>query len=513
MRILYVEDDPHDADLTVRALRKSAPHLQLETVTTVGEALARFEEIAREPLDLVMTDMHLRDGDGLSLLRHVRERAIPVAVVLITGMGDEETAVAALKARADDYVVKRRDYLDRLPAALEGAVGHYRADAARRARPLHILYAEEEAGVVEATRRHLAVHADHLRLEAIPDGQAALQALRPGEGGPRCDVLLLSLDLEEPNALEVLWEMRGRRRQDVPVVLVCREGDEDLARRALNLGASSYLVKRPGYLYQLAWELEEAHYRADLLRREAALRQTQGELARMSRVTALGELAASIAHEVNQPLASIVGNAEICLTWLDVASPNLAQARDAVSDILADGLRAAEVLRRIRTLVSKGVAQKTRLDINEVVGEVTALLAGTAAARHVKVRLRLGGGLTFVVGDRVQLQQVLLNLLMNAMDAVSVVDEARRELVVETDSGDEGGVRVTVRDHGPGLSPGDAEKVFGPFFTTKPEGMGMGLPISRSIIRAHGGRLWAEANDGGGACFRFTLPPWGDEEP
>jgi PAS domain S-box-containing protein len=247
---------------------------------------------------------------------------------------------------------------------------------------------------------------------------------------------------------------------------------------------------------------------AERKRAEEALRQTQGDLARMSRVTALGELAASIAHEVNQPLASIIGNADICLTWLSVDSPNLGQVREAIADIHADGLRASEVLRRIRDLVRKGTAQKTRLDINEVVGEVTSLLSGTANARRVRVQSRLGDGLPCVLGDRVQLQQVLLNLMMNAMDAMGSVEEARRELVVETDADTDGrAVLVAVRDRGPGINAQDAEKVFGAFYTTKPEGMGMGLSISRSIIRAHGGRLWAETADGGGACFRFALPP------
>ena len=244
---------------------------------------------------------------------------------------------------------------------------------------------------------------------------------------------------------------------------------------------------------------------------EEALRQTQGDLARMSRVTALGELAASIAHEVNQPLASIIGNADICLMWLSKGASDLAQLRDALSDIHGDGQRASEVLKRIRNLVRKGEAQKTRLDLNEVVGEVMSLLSGTANARRVRVQSTLSASLPEVLGDRVQLQQVLLNLLMNAMDAMSAVEEGKRELVVETRPGGEGGgIHVAVRDRGPGLDPQEAEKVFGAFYTTKPEGMGMGLSISRSIIRAHGGRLWAEAADGGGACFQLSLPA-GDE--
>src|SRR3954470_5708632 len=476
MRILYVEDNPVDADLTARALQKNAPDVEVETVSSIGEATARLARITSDPLDLVLTDMRLRDGDGLSLLQHIREHSLPLAVVLITGTGDEETAVAALKARADDYVVKRKDYLDRLPVILESALNHYRADAARRTHPLNILYAEDELRDVESTLHYFAVHADHLHLDVVFSGSEVLSELQTHTGDPRHDVLLLSFGAREPNALEVLRELRLTRRLDVPVVLLCREGDEEIARRGLKLGASSYLVKRPGYLYQLPWELEEAQSRAELLRREAALQASEArnrailnaipdpmfvlsrdgtyldyhatddrplplppeqllgkkvtdvlppqlaadllgcferalardepvlheymlemadgvrtyeasivgcdgdkilsivrditerkhaeeslksalaEVARMSRVTALGELAASIAHEINQPLASIIGNADICLMWLSEEPPDLTQLREAISDIDSDGHRAAEVLRRIRDLLRKGTA-------------------------------------------------------------------------------------------------------------------------------------------------------------
>ncbi len=167
MRILYVEDNPRDADLTLRTLRKLAPHLQLEPVLTIDQAFERLSRLSSEPLDLVLTDMHLHGRDGLSLLRHIRENNLPVAVVVVTGSGDEAKAVEALKARADDYVVKSKDYLDSLPITLESALNHYRADAARRAHPLKVLYAENELQDIEPTRRHFDVHANHLRLEVV----------------------------------------------------------------------------------------------------------------------------------------------------------------------------------------------------------------------------------------------------------------------------------------------------------------------------------------------------------
>jgi DNA-binding NtrC family response regulator len=240
-------------------------------VSSVTAALARLQRIDSEPIDLLLTDMHLRDGDGLSLLNHIRENSLSLAVVVVTGVGDEETAVAALKARADDYVVKRNGYLDKLPLILESAFNHYNADAARRANPLRVLFAEANPIDAENTRRHLAVHADHIHLNTVTMPQAASSTLRDAA---EYDVVLMDFQLHEQNALHLLREL-SLNKQSTPIVLLCSEVDEELARQGLKLGASSCLVKRPGYLYQLPWELEQAHARADLERREAALHASE----------------------------------------------------------------------------------------------------------------------------------------------------------------------------------------------------------------------------------------------
>lgn len=272
MKILYVEDDPRDADITARVLHKTAPHLQIESVSTMRSAI---ERIHSETFDLILTDVHLPDGYGLSLLKYVREHSLPLAVVVITGMGDEETAVEAFKARADDYVVKGKDYLDRLPVTLESALNHYRADLARRSHPLNVLYLVKELDDIKSTQSHFAVHADHLHLIMAATDSEALSKLRPSDAMPPYDVVLLDLRLPELDALKVLRELRLAYKQDLPVVLLCRQGDEEFALQGLKLGASSYLVKSPGYLYQLPWQLEEAYAHADLLRREAALNASE----------------------------------------------------------------------------------------------------------------------------------------------------------------------------------------------------------------------------------------------
>jgi len=233
----------------------------------------RLERIASDPIDLVLTDVNLQDGDGLSLLNHIRENSLPLAVVVVTGMGDEETAVAALKAHADDYVVKRTNYLERLPLILESAFNHYLADAARRANPLQVLYAEPNASDIENTRRHLAVHANHIHVDSVMSGAETLAAL--SDSATHYDVLLLDFELREPNALHVLRELSLNAHQNTPVVLVCNEEVEALALQGLHFGASTCIVKRPGYLYQLPWELEQAQSRADLRRREAALHESE----------------------------------------------------------------------------------------------------------------------------------------------------------------------------------------------------------------------------------------------
>jgi PAS domain S-box-containing protein len=243
----------------------------------------------------------------------------------------------------------------------------------------------------------------------------------------------------------------------------------------------------------------------ELHRREASLREAQTELAHVSRVTTVGEMAASIAHEVNQPLAGIVTNANASLRWLAGDSPNLAEAREAIRRIVRDGNRAGEVVSRMRALFKKAATAKELLDINEAIEEVVILTQSEARRNKVTLRTELAANLPPVMGDRVQLQQVIMNLILNAIEAMSTVEDRERVVVIGTQLGEGDEVRVAVRDSGIGLDPLRAERIFDAFHTTKLGGLGMGLSISRSIVENHGGRLWAVPNDGPGATFRFTL--------
>jgi C4-dicarboxylate-specific signal transduction histidine kinase len=236
------------------------------------------------------------------------------------------------------------------------------------------------------------------------------------------------------------------------------------------------------------------------------LRDAQANLAHVVRITTLGELTASIAHEVNQPLAGIVANAEACLRWLDRATPDLDAACRSVEWIIDDGNRAGEVIRRVRALANKTSIEKVPLDVNDIAREVMALVQRELLSHGVSLRMELAPTLPMILADRVQLQQVMINLVMNGIEAMQSVTGRARELVIQSRQDETKQVLVSVTDCGVGISAENADRLFDAFFTTKSNGMGMGLSICRSIVEAHGGRLCATANVPHGATFQFTLP-------
>ena len=258
-------------------------------------------------------------------------------------------------------------------------------------------------------------------------------------------------------------------------------------------------------------ELREAN--ETLRERGEELQQVQTELAHVTRVMTLGELTASIAHEVNQPLAAIVTNGNATLRWLGGATPNMSEARQAVERIIKDSYRASEVISRIRTLVKKAPPRNDLVDLNEVIVEVFALAQNEARRNRVALKQQLKNDLPLVRGDRVQLQQVILNLIVNGLEAIAKNKDGARELIVSSNQDDADGVIIAVRDSGEGLDAANLERAFDAFYTTKPDGMGMGLAISRTIIEAHGGRLWATSNSPQGAVFQFTLPVNAERAP
>ena len=242
-------------------------------------------------------------------------------------------------------------------------------------------------------------------------------------------------------------------------------------------------------------------------------RRAEGErqaLAHANRITTMGQLTASIAHEVNQPIAAVVTNAQAALRWLNMQPPNAEEVRQALDRIVSNGRRAGGVIGRIRALVAKAPPLNDRLDVNEVTREVIALTRSELRSSGTSLQTQLADRLPLVQGDRIQLQQVMLNLILNAVKAMSGSSETARELLIRTEQDGSGGVLVAVEDSGPGLQPESLDRLFDAFYTTKPSGMGMGLSICRSIIEAHGGRVWATTNVPRGTVLQFTLPQQGE---
>ena len=268
---------------------------------------------------------------------------------------------------------------------------------------------------------------------------------------------------------------------------------------ALVVAAANFVIMAAALI---ASRYEEQHA-------EKALRQAHAELAHVTRVTTLGEVTASFAHEVNQPLAAIVNNANACLALLPSGPHDLDEVRDALRDIVNDAERASAIIQRVRALATRSSSEKMPLRLENVVEDVVALAASESAARRVTIRTKVATDLPVVSGDRVQLQQVLLNLVVNGMDAMGAVHEQGRLLEIrgrpDVQDGNPAAI-ISVQDHGIGFDAAQAGRLFEAFYTTKPHGMGMGLAISRSIIEMHGGRLWAEANQGRGATFSFSVP-------
>jgi C4-dicarboxylate-specific signal transduction histidine kinase len=276
-----------------------------------------------------------------------------------------------------------------------------------------------------------------------------------------------------------------------------RSATESLRRARDDLQGTVQELQRSNEALQ-AESLERKHA-------EEALREAQADLARVTRVTTMGELTASLAHEVNQPIAAAVTNANTCLRWLTRKRPDVEEARAAAVRIVKDSTRAAEIISRIRLLFKKGTPQRESMDVNEAIREMIVLLRSEATRYNITVRMELAAGLPQIMGDRVQLQQVLMNLIMNSIDAMKEVGGAR-ELAVKSQRTEKEEAVVSVSDTGVGLPPQQADQIFKAFFTTKPHGTGMGLSISRSIVESHDGRLWAAENSPRGASFYFTLP-------
>jgi two-component system sensor kinase FixL len=300
---------------------------------------------------------------------------------------------------------------------------------------------------------------------------------------------------------DIMQDLTGAGRWEGELIHSRRDGTQVLA-------ASRWALQRDEKGIPLAI-LETNNDISERRRAQDALHKAQAEVAHVTRVMTMGELVASIAHEVNQPLGAIVTNGHAGVRLLSREPPDLDKSRAVIGRMIEDGMRASEVIKRIRDLLHKAPPEKVLLNINQTIQEVIALITSDLRRSNVELRSDLARGLPPVRGDRIQLQQVILNLVLNGKDAMSVLkndQDDSRELLITSQSAAAGEVLVAVRDSGPGLDPRNVDRIFDPFFTTKPEGMGLGLSISRTIIEAHGGTLWASQNEDQGATIQFSLP-------
>ena len=331
MRILYVEDNQSDVDLTRRYLARHAPEITLEHAATFGEAMQKLAECSQEVprYDLALTDMRLPDGDGLKILAHIRGRALPIPVIVLTGTGNEELAVSALKGGAEDYIVKRHDYLTRLPTLFRNTLSRFRAAATRPMRPLRVLYAEHHAVDIDLTQRHLARHAPHIELAIAHSAGEVLQYLAGGEDAPAFDLLLLDYRLPGMNALDLLKELEYHDALQVPVVLVTGQGDEEVAVQALRLGISDYVVKNPGYLYQLPRTLENTYTQTLLQRERGALAESEARyraLFDLAPVIVFTKDTAGVYTSANTVMCDLAGRDIVGLTAAEVFGVAVADA-------------------------------------------------------------------------------------------------------------------------------------------------------------------------------------------
>ena len=292
--------------------------------------------------------------------------------------------------------------------------------------------------------------------------------------------------------------VREKRSYDIPFRIVLPDG----SIKHIHSVGKPFFEKSGGVTEYIGVSMDVTERKRD----EAALQMAQGELARVARLTTIGELAASIAHEINQPLSAISTNGLAALRWLGHEVPNVAEAKEALERVSKEAQRASDVIDRIRALLKHDKPKYTALDISDVIKEVLTMTQSALQARGVSVQIDLLPGSPRATGDRVQLQQVLMNLIMNGADAMSSVTSGQRILRLASRLDSSGGILVSIEDSGTGLEPGLLDRIFRPLFSTKPNGMGMGLAICKSIIEGHGGRIWAVPACSNGAVFQFTLP-------
>lgn len=528
-------------------------------VRTANSAEEGLRVAAAERPVAVMVASVLHGLDGATMIRRLRFDSalhhVP-CLLLTTGFDDRDAELSALEASADAFV-RKEDAMElvvaRLAAVLRNAQTSISDEPGSTHGPKRIL-------VVDDSATYLAEVTAMLRdesYEVVParSGEEALELLAERS----IDCIVLDLMMPGLSGRQTCQRIKAAPvMRDIPLIMLTALEDRATMLDAMAAGADDYVQKSSDLevlqtrvraqlrrkqfeddnrgirakLHNMELEAAEsraaralADSRAELLaildqknraleaanaelRRESErrCRELLTQLAHSNRVASFGQIAASIAHEVNQPISAMITNAQAALRWLDIEPPQAEEVRQGLLRIVSDGNRAEDVIGRIRELLKKAPPRRESVDVNKAILEVIELTVGEAAKTNISVQTQLTADLPLIDADRVELQQVLLNLIINAMEAMSGIDDGARSVLISTVETDASDVLVAVSDSGPGFSPQNAERVFVPFYTTKVTGLGMGLSICRSIVEAHGGRLWASANSPRGATFQFTVP-------
>jgi PAS domain S-box-containing protein len=494
LRILLLEDSATDAELIQELLE--ADHFVCD-VTRVETRVDFLAALANGGFDLILADYKLPSFDGLSALKLALSARPDLPFIFVSGFG-EEIAIEALTSGATDYVLKTR--LSRLVPSVQRALREARERAERK--KAEEALRRSEMYLAEAERlSHTGSLAWNVSTGEIywSDGTYRIFGCEPTTK----PTVQLVIDRTHPDD-------RVRLRQIIDRAAM--EGCEFVAEHRL-LMDDGFVKYVQAAAHRLAGEDKErlvfVGAVTDITERKRAeeererLRELEADLAYMNRVSMMGELAASLAHEIKQPITAAVINAKACARWLCRDAPEVTEACDAAARMVTDVTRAAGIIDRVRSLYRRGPPEREAVDLNEIVREMTILLGDTAERHSILVRTQLDPRLPRTTADRVQLQQVLMNLMLNGIEAMR---ETGGELTITSKRIEDGQLSISVSDSGTGLPDDQTERIFEAFFSTKPQGTGMGLSISKRIIESHGGRLWASSNAGRGAVFQFTLP-------
>jgi signal transduction histidine kinase/CheY-like chemotaxis protein len=494
LRILLLEDSIQDAELIQELLEADHFVCEVTRVQTRAEFLAALED---GEIDLILADYKLPSFDGLSALKLALSARPDLPFIFVSGFG-EEIAIEALTSGATDYVLKTR--LSRLVPSVQRALREAReraerkkAEEALRRSEMYLAEAERlsstgsfgwNAATGETYWSDGAFRIYECEPTTKPTIQLVIDRIHPDDRMPLRQIL----DRAAMEGCDFIAEHRLLMADgSVKHVQVAahRLIDED-PERVVFVGAVRDITERK--------HAEEGRER---------LRQLEADLAHINRVSMMGELTASLAHEIKQPLAAAIIDANACMRWLRRDPPDVMEACGSASRMVAAVTRAAGIIDRVRSLYGRGTPEREVVDLNEILREMTVLLEDTADRHAISIRAELDLGLPRTTADRVQLQQVLMNLMLNGIEAMR---EMGGELTIASKRIEHGQLLISVSDWGIGLPVDEAERIFDAFFTTKPQGTGMGLSISRRVIESHGGRLWASPNAGRGAVLQFTLP-------